>query len=745
MDFDLGRAFATQAQTKALAPHPALMDRSVPVSVYSPGANRRDAVLSQREAGRHGQAYGGVEAIDHVYDCIGLYADPAGTAPYSLRKQSDHTKLVRTKSKGTPPDYEIGPEDLYKLLAQPNPFMLYDELMMLLVIDLLLVGNGYWMKWMQTSDGKPLALYRLAPAHVKVVPGPFGPEGYEYQPPGVRDPIKIVPKDIIHFRRPNPHSAYYGMGVIQGAGRSMDLELAITDTMASYYENRADPSMIVQSDRRVPRDVFNKLRAQLRQRVAGTSRAGELLVLEAGLKASTLDTSAKDALFDALSKMSRDRIYSKFRASATLFGLMTESGGSNKVSDARREFDNYALRPFLDRLQRVITSSLTAAWGCEFIIDYRTLLPPEEAVKVGGEIAKLPGIKVRELRRQYSQFGIEESTGDAEIDELILNLPGEELDENGQGGFADRPLPGEPGRPPLGENTKPINRNSTNVENARVRQGKALQTFAEIEARLAALGYAEKAVTNSAGENVTVGNRLQGEQIPADQFAAARQVDIDAARDFITAGLRDATRQLERDLLDHVEGKALKTSDLVGRIRRSEAWKTFRDRVTEVLEEGARRAVISGVMHSGRTPEDDVDYDEIARSVVHRPEGLRSIMRTIRDRVVKRVKETREEHGERSDFDAAIRASLADWAADQALTIADSEATEAYNEATLTALEMSGDSEVYVLDGDEHDEPCVLANGQVWEIGYARQHRKEHPRCRRAFLGLGEAAAAEVL
>ena len=136
----------------------------------------------------------------------------------------------------------------------------------------------------------------------------------------------------------------------------MDLELAITDTMAAYYENRADPSMIVQSERRVPRDVFNKLRAQLRARTAGSSKAGELLVLEAGLKASSLSTSAADALFAELSKMSRDRIFTKFRASPMLFGLLDEQSGSNKVSEIRREFDNSAVRPFLAKLSTQITA-----------------------------------------------------------------------------------------------------------------------------------------------------------------------------------------------------------------------------------------------------------------------------------------------------------------------------------------------------------------------------------------------------
>ncbi len=724
MNFDLTRALARQAEGKALGAHPAFMGRD-PVATYSPGRPRTEALLSQREAAHHAQAYGGVEAIDWLYDCIGLYVDPVSTAPYTLSKP-DGTKLVRTKTDSTPPEYEVGPKELYDLLDNPNPFMLYDELLSLLVIDLMLVGNAYWFKY---NWGTPAAaLYRLAPSHVKIKPGPYGPIGYQYQPTGAPKPLMIQPENITHFRRPNPHSQWYGMGVIQGAGRAMDLELAVTETMAAYYENRADPSLIVQSERRVPRDVFNKLRAQLRARVSGAANAGELLVLEAGLKASSLSTSASDALFDKLSKMSRDRVYTKFRASPMLFGLMDEAAGSNKVSDARREFDNYALRPFHERVSRMVTHTIAEDWGVVFKIDHRQILPPEEAIKVGESVAKVPGVKVREVRKQYEQFGIEESTGDPEIDNLVINVPGEELDEDGQGGLADQPLAGEPGRPALGKNTTAFG-----VAGAKVREGKALSVD-EIEARLAELGAGKpegKATPPIAGE-----------QRPGDDFATARKADIDGIAAAVEEELRDAAVTLERGLLDHVEGKALKTSDLVSRIRNSDAWRIFKNRVTEILEDGARRAAASGVMHSGLAPEEDIDYDEVVENIVHRDDGVRSIIRTFRDRVVNRIKEAREANAERHDFEAAVREAVGDWSKSQAATVADTEMTHAYNEATLSVAELSGVTSVYVTDGDDHDEPCKEANGQVWEISKARANRLEHPRCRRAFLPLTAEAVA---
>lgn len=723
---------ALRAQGKALGPHPAFIDPTTPVSTYQVGSGRGDSVISQRSAGRHASAYGGAQAIDWVYDCIGLYADAAGTAAYRLEK-SDGTRLVRTKNKGTPPDYEIGPVDFYMLMDKPNPFMLYDELLSLLVIDLMLVGNGYWLKWQNPASGKPLALYRLAPSYVKIVPGPYGAKAYEYQPPGVKDKLLLDPSDVIHFRRPNPHDPYYGMGVIQGAGRAMDLELALTDTITSYYENRAAPSLIVQSERRVPRDVFTKLRAQLRSRVSGSGKSGELLVLEAGLTASSLSTSAADALFKDLATMSRDRIFTKFRASPMLFGLMDQVSASNKVSDVRREFDNATLRPFLSRLSSQVSRDLAEAWDVKYIIDHRSYLPADEAIKVADSLAKAPGAKVRDVRRQYEQFGVDESTGDPEIDNFVLNMPGPEMDANGQiidpvtgkkvsgQGSADRPIAGEPGRPPLSKNTS----------------GFGVAGVKSVEDRLSvAMSALEAKALNSAGERVTIGNKLPDERRPTDTLSTARAADITGAARIMELGLADAAIRLERALLDQVEGKALKTSDIVSRMRNSAAWKAFRDDTETVIREGVERAAASGALHSGLRPDTELDYAAIADEIVNRDGGLTSIVRTLKGRVAKSIKDSRDTDGERTDYEQAIKKTISGWSTSQAGLIAETEAVHGYNEATLSVAELSGLTHVFVMDGQDDDQPCVDADGSVWEIGHARQNRLEHPRCRRAFLPL---------
>lgn len=717
----LQRALRAQAEGKALGAHPALMSAD-PISTYALGAARQDATLSQREAARHVQAYGGDQAIDWIMDCVRLYADTTSTAEWHLER--DGKRLLRTKNDGSPADSDTGPADLYELLDKPNPFMLYDELVDLLVIDLLLVGNAYWYKHNMTSDGKPLALYRCAPAYMKLVPGPQGPKRYEYQPPGTKSPLKLQPEQVMHFKLPNPHSAYYGLGVIQGGGRSFDLELALTDRQASYYENAAEPSMIVQSERRVPRDVFHKLRAQLTARASGSRRSGDLLVLEAGLKADTLSPSAQQALFDVMTKLSRDRIFAMFRCAPVLMGIMDESSGSNKVADARREFDNKTMRPFLDKLQRRVSTWLCEPWNVDFKIDYNYVMPQEDVVEQGSKLAAIPGIKVRELRRFLRPIGVEESTGDAEIDEMVLNLPGEDLTNGADpNAIPDRNLAGEPGRPPNAGNTRAFPRGAQ----ARQPQGKAID-FDDIERRMRIAEV--KAVQLREQQPF----KLVGPDRPSDLLAGTRDADVDAAVGTITRGLRDGIHLLERDLMDHAEGKAL-DANLVRKIRTSSAWPAFENSLWDSIESGVAQAVSTASVHQGSLGrEANLDYEEIARRISHRPEGgVPTIIQNLKDETLKIVEDAAAANKSTEEIQTLIGRKMQTWRDGHIHTIALTEATHGYNAGTLAVASANGISRVLVEDGHDHDAECAAADGSVWTIDHADRNRIEHPRCRRAF------------
>lgn len=419
---------------------------------------------TQREAARHLEAYGGQnDAIDAVMNAVRLIMQTASGAKYHFERGG--TTLQAERGPDTPSYARIAPKDLVDLLDQPNPWFDYVEMLELLIIDLLLVGNGYWLKFRPTEDGtRPLSIYRLAPQLVSVIPGKANLiDGYEYKVPGMAAPLKFQADEVIHFRLPNPHSpgSAVGLGIISADPRAYDVHLGLDETMASFFQNGAILAGVLETDKTVPDSVFKRVQRQFAYLLAGGKHAYQTAVLEKGLHYNSIQPTNLADAFGAVSTASRDRIYAMFGPGVQ--GLLAP-GELTRVADSQRLFDTKTMKPLLNRIQRKVSRELTKpGWGVDFKIEYDYVMPEEDRIKLAGDFAALPGVKIKQV---LEKVGLP-PTGDPEIDEMVLNLPGQNagatgdaVDANGNPvegpALADQPLGSEPGRPPKMENTAAI-------------------------------------------------------------------------------------------------------------------------------------------------------------------------------------------------------------------------------------------------------------------------------------------------
>lgn len=479
-------AASVQNGRKALAPRP--LDDPVPAIFQQANVSR----LSVGKAFDHLSAYAGKEAIDWVYDCTTLIAEAIQGADHHFERAGK--VFVPKMTPGLDPSVvSEAPDDLVQLTTRPNPYTSWSDLLMLLVIDWLLIGNSFWYRFKPDAAGKPAAIYRLMPQYLQLVPGKTQLiEKYLYNVPGRGEPIEFAPDRVIHFRRPNPHSEYLGAGVIRGGARVFDMEIALTRSQAEYFEQGTRLSGVLESDRGVPRDVWKRTKAQFMSLYAGAGNAYKVAMLTHGMQFKPIQANAHEAEFGLLGDKSRDRILAMFRVPSPLLGL---SGGYDRqaVREAQRIFDNKTVRPIADALQDTITLALTDAWGLEFKIDYEYEMPIEDRLELAVDTATLPGIKVDEVRETagFKPLPRSEKGPDGKpIGDMILNLPGN--DENASK-VKDRPLGSEPGRPPNPENTRAFPREgSSTPRDAEARSAqKALQRADEaIERARAALAKA---------------------------------------------------------------------------------------------------------------------------------------------------------------------------------------------------------------------------------------------------------------
>lgn len=437
----------------------ALPDMSQPKPDFAVGgtATVRARRLAGRTAQRHLESYGGKDAIDWVMDCIDLYAQTASNADYYFRRGDE---LVAPRAALSKYDTaSAAPDDLVNLFASPNPFMNWTELMELSVIDLLAAGEFMWLKFRpELETGKPLALYRLSPALIEIELNENDyPEAYVYQAPGrTGEPVRLKPEHIVHVKRPNPHDPWRGLSVIAGNPRMYDIELALTESVAQYYEQSTRLSGVLESDRAIPPSTWVKIKRQFQQLYAGQDNAYKVAMLERGLKFRPISGNASEAQFVELSNLSKQRIADAFRVPLPLLG---EVGNADRqaVRESQRIFDNKTMRPFLNRIQSEVSRQLTQAWGLDFVIDYEYVMPIEDRLDLAESLAALPGVQIKDVRAQVGLAPLAEQKSEwSKIDDMILNLPGQKSKDSSGDNFADRPLGSEAGRPPLPENTEAI-------------------------------------------------------------------------------------------------------------------------------------------------------------------------------------------------------------------------------------------------------------------------------------------------
>ena len=173
----------------------------------------------------------------------------------------------------------------------------------------------------------------------------------------------------IFYYKGNKTRGTYPVPLYNAAISSCELEKKINEFHLNEISNNFLTSKIINFNSGVPDDdLKNEIERNINEKFCGSENSGRILISFNNNKESetTVSDLPQDDFadrYDALHKRSREQIFTAFRATPNLFGLMTETTGFSEQEflEAFKLYNRTAVRP----IQQVITKSFDKILGFE--------------------------------------------------------------------------------------------------------------------------------------------------------------------------------------------------------------------------------------------------------------------------------------------------------------------------------------------------------------------------------------------
>lgn len=243
----------------------------------------------------------------------------------------------------------------------------------LVMVHLLLHGNAY-LRHLYNGAGALIGLEPLHPSivEVKCVDDPWQREYSVAMKNGTRE--IFTPLDLTHVLGLGTDGVK-GLSPIQVMRQAIGTGLAGDEAAARMFGSGNLLGGLVSSDEAMTQTQAEEIQADWDARMAGTSNAGRVRVINAALKFTPWTMNAIDAQFLESRSHQVEEVCRIFGVPPHLVGLTEkQTSWGTGVSEQNRGLARFTLAPWTSRLEQKLSRLLSRPTTCEF--DYAGLLQP---------------------------------------------------------------------------------------------------------------------------------------------------------------------------------------------------------------------------------------------------------------------------------------------------------------------------------------------------------------------------------
>lgn len=262
----------------------------------------------------------------------------------------------------------------------PNRFYTGQELRETVQQHVELVGEG-WIVIVRTGGdaGPPAELWPVRPDRMTPVPSRESfIAGYVYTgPDGEQVPLRT--SDVLMLKLPNPLDPYRGMGPVQALLADLDAARFSAEWNRNFFLNSALPGGIIEVDRSMEDDEFDRLVTRWREQHQGVAQAHRVAVLEEG-KWVERKFSMRDMQFEQLRNISREIIREAYGFPKPMLGAVDDVNRANAEA-GETMFAKWLIVPRCDRWKTLANARYLPMFGPAVgrgeQMDYDQVEPPD--------------------------------------------------------------------------------------------------------------------------------------------------------------------------------------------------------------------------------------------------------------------------------------------------------------------------------------------------------------------------------